>query len=163
MSRLVRLYAANFITNNSVLAAFNNLKTLDINTKKTAKNELLVIGNDTWACLSELEQYHDMKPFFEAVRKFCVVSTKKFVANFSFGDSLMKDLGIIQPVNTMSQMVSTLSDPASLQTLKEQFKDFQLSPSDLPSFAEYKAGDDVMQTWGLRQGFIGAKLGQWQY
>ena len=75
-----------------------------------------------------------------------MVSTKKFVANFSFGDSLMKDLGIIQPVNTISQMVSTLSDPASLQTLKEQFKDFQLSPSDLPSFAEYKAGDDVMQT-----------------
>ena len=43
-------------------------------------------------------------------------------------------------------MVSTLSDPASLQTLKEQFKDFQLSPSNLPSFAEYKAGDDVMRS-----------------
>lgn len=41
----------------------------------------------------------DIKPFFTAVRKFYVETIRK-MQKFPFGDSLMKDLAILQPDKT---------------------------------------------------------------
>ena len=100
---------------------------------------------------------HDTAPFFKAIRSFYVSSTKKMLVKFSFGDSLMKDLRIIQPEHTSSFSFNTITslakhfpqighnDAVSLQNLKEQFQDFKLSPNDLPTLAKYKAADVVMR------------------
>ena len=72
---------------------------------------------------------------------------------FPFEDSLLKDLGILQPNKASSYPVNTvlnlairfpqlnLADPESLDKLREEFLDFTLSPSDLPPPAEYSAAD----------------------
>ena len=115
------------------------------------------IGDDTWTSVSQLEHLYDTAPFFKAIRSFYVSSTKKMLVKFPFGDSLMKDLRIIQPEHTSSFSFNTitslakrfppigLNDAVSLQNLKEQFQDFKLSPNDLPTLAKYKAADVVMR------------------
>ena len=92
---------------------------------------------------------------FKAIRSFYVSSTKKMLVKFPFGDSLMKDLRIIQPehtslfsFNTITSLTKRfppigLNDAISLQNLKEQFQDFKLFPNDLPTLAKYKAADVV--------------------
>jgi hypothetical protein len=77
--------------------------------------------------------------------------------NFSFGDTLMKDLSMLQPENTslfpFSKIITlakrfpqiALSESASLDQLQEEFQDFKLSPGDLPSIVKYKAADGVMR------------------
>ena len=52
---------------------------------KQLSNEHLGIG-DTWVAVAELEQEHDTKPFFWAVRKFYVASLKKMLKKFPFGE-----------------------------------------------------------------------------
>ena len=49
--------------------------------------------------LAELEATHDTAPFFEAVRGFYISSTKKMLNKFPFGDTLLKDLSMLQPEN----------------------------------------------------------------
>ena len=70
---------------------------------------------------------------------------------FPFGDTLMKNLGILQPSKASSFPSSTvvnlakrfpqlgLSDSESFQCLKEEFMDYTLSPDDLPTPLTYNA------------------------
>ena len=52
-----------------------------------------------WASLAQLQEEHDLKPFFTAVRKFYIASTTKMIKKFPFCDSLLKDLGVLQPAS----------------------------------------------------------------
>ena len=78
MTRLVRLYASNFLTTDTVLAAGGNLRTPALD------DEELGIGSDTWVCIGELEAAHDTAPFFKAVSVY-VNSTKKMLNKFLLG------------------------------------------------------------------------------
>lgn len=63
---------------------------------------------------------------------------------FPFGDSILKDLGVLQPDKAPSYSASTilslakrfpqigLSDSEKLDQIVEEFNDFLLSPNDLP-------------------------------
>ena len=71
---------------------------------------------------------------------------------FPFGDSLMKDL-VVLPLRTASYSVNTifglaknfpqfnLADASSLDQLREELVDFQLSPADIPSLSMYEVAD----------------------
>ncbi len=60
-------------------------------------DENLGLGDSTWAALSEMEEEFDTKPFYQAVRDFYAASLNKMLKKFSFGDTILKDLGIINP------------------------------------------------------------------
>ena len=101
----------------------------------------------------ELEAERELKPFFSAVRKFFIASITKMLKKFPFGDSILKDLGVLQPQQTASYSIDTilglakrfpqldLADSASLDQLMEEFMDFILSHADLPSLTDYHAAD----------------------
>ena len=88
---------------------------------------------------------------------------------FPFGDSLMKDLGILQPNKTSEYPVSSvislakrfpqvgIDTPEMLDKLREEFLDFQLSPSHLPSPETYKAADG---TENPRAGLFWSQVGK---
>ncbi len=97
-SRLLRLYAANLLEPNVILAAGDNLNTINLDRTGQLTNENLGIGTATWLYLSELEQTQDIKPFFEVVRKFYVETIIKLLKKFPFEDSLMKDLAFCNPL-----------------------------------------------------------------
>ena len=61
-----------------------------------------------WVYLSELEETEDTKPFFAAVRKFYIATIRKMTKKFPFDDTLLKDLGILQPEKTSDHDVSTV-------------------------------------------------------
>ena len=143
MGRLVCLYAGNVLKKEVILGAGDNLKEIKMDASSQVTNELLGIGNDTWVSIAELEQEHDPKPFFTAIRKFYVVSVKKMLSKFPFGDTLMWNWAILNPSKTSSFPSSTvvalakrflqlgLSDSESIRCLEEEFMDFSLSPGDL--------------------------------
>ena len=151
--RLLRLYAANLLKSDVILAAGDNLKNLSLERRGQLTDENLGIGAATWSCLAVLESTHDLKPFFTSIRKFYCETIKKMQKKFPFDDSLMKDLGVLQPENTANYAVSTiislakrfpqldLAEDHILDDLREEFTDFQLSQSDLPSVSMYKAAD----------------------
>ena len=72
---------------------------------------------------------------------------------FPFGDSLLKDLGILQPnrvhlytVETVVKLAKcfpqlSLDDSQSIDCLREEIMDFLLSPGDLPPPVTYTASD----------------------
>jgi hypothetical protein len=150
MSRLTRLYAANLLQRNAITSEIQKLK-LDIGCQLPDEN--LGVGTDTWTCLSELQEEYDLKPFFTAVREFYTATLKKMLQKFPFGDSLLKNLSALQPdkTSTFSDDVLLglakrfsqlgLADANSLDCLREEFLDFCLSPSDLPTIQKYKAAD----------------------
>ena len=151
MSRLVRLYASNFLKREVILAAGDKLRELKLDLQNQVTNEHLAIGNDTWVSVAELEQEHDTKPFFSAVRNFYIATIQKMLNKFPFGDPLMKNLGILNP-NKATSFPSTvvtqlakrfpqlgLADSGSLRCLEEEFMDFTLSPADLPTSDTYNA------------------------
>lgn len=147
MCRLTRLYASNMLTVEAITAALSRLR---FDSDNQLDDESLGIGTDTWGHLAELEEEHEL---FSAVRKFYIASIKKMLSKFPFGDSLLKNLGVLQPEKTASYDVDTilslakrfpqlgLADAESLDQLREEFLDFKLSPTDLPSLVEYKAAD----------------------
>ena len=153
MSRLVRLYAGNFLKREVILAAGDNLSLLSLERDNQLHDEDLAIGTNRWTTIAELETEHDPKPFFAAVRNFYVATLKKMLLKFPFGDSLLKDLGVLQPEKTSSYPVATvlnlakrfpqldIADPESLEALREEFFDFTLSPQDLPAISTYHAAD----------------------
>ncbi len=153
MCRLTKLYAANVLKTDVITSASGNLRLLNLERESQLDDENLGVGIDTWTCIRELEEEHDPAPFFSAVRKFYTASLKKMLKKFPFGDSLLKDFGVLQPDKTASYSVDTivglakrfpqleLSSNESLDKLKEEFLDFQLSPGDLPPPSEYKAAD----------------------
>ena len=136
-----------------IVAAGDDLKDLNLDTASQVDDEHLGIGDDTWVSVAVLEEEHDPKPFYSAVRKFYPASLQKMIKKFPFGDPLMKNLEILHPDKTASFSVSTvvslakrfpqlgLSDAESLRLLCEEFMDFTLSPSDLPSTQTYNACD----------------------
>ena len=97
MNRLVRLYAANLLTTEAILEATDNLTLLNFDAINQLPDENLGIGDNTWVALAEVEQEYDTKSFFTSVRKFYLSSIKKMLKKFPFGDSLLNDLGILQP------------------------------------------------------------------
>ena len=151
INRLVRMYAVNVLTQNSVLQVGDKIHTIDLDKGENHKpDESMSIGTDTWVCVAELEEEMDMKPFFSAVRQFYLVTLKKMFKKFPFGDTILRDLGIVQPSKTDSYTVNTvhrlakrfpqieLASSDSLDCLAEEFTDFLLSPSDLPPLVYYK-------------------------
>ena len=94
-----------------------------------------------------------MNPFFSAVKQFYFATLQKMFKKFPFGDTILKDLGIVQPNKTDSYTVNTihrlakrfpqieLASSDSLDHLAEEFTDFLLSPSDLPPLTYYKDCD----------------------
>lgn len=110
------------------------------------------IADSTWLALAEIEEEHDTKPFFAAIRKVYLATIKKMLKKFPFGDTLLDDLGILQPEKAFSYQVATvlrlanrfpqleLATSQSLNCLKEEFSDFLLSPAELkPLITTYKA------------------------
>ncbi len=97
MTRLVRLYATNLLKTETITAAEDDLTSLNFTRDKQLDDEDLGIGNDTWACISALEEEMDVKPFFRAVRDFYIATIKKMLKKLPFSDSILKDLGIINP------------------------------------------------------------------
>ena len=136
MCRLTRLYAANVLKTDSITSVGSNLSLLRLERQNQLDDENLGVGSDTWVSLAELQEEYDLKPFFTAVRNFNVTSIKKMLQKFPFNDSLLKDLGVLQPEKTASYSVDTvlglakcfpqlgLADPESLDQLKEEFTDF---------------------------------------
>ena len=95
ISRLVKLYAFNILTTTSIEEAGDNLKNLKFDS--ILDTEHMGIGSQTWISIAGLEEEHDTKPFFDAVRNFYIKSTKKMIQKFPFGDSLLRDLDILLP------------------------------------------------------------------
>ena len=179
MNRFVKLYAANLLKKEALLEASDNLRLLNFDSSNQLSNENLGIGNSTWLVLAEVETEHDTKPFYVAVRKFYLATIKKMLKKFPFGDSILKDLGILQPEKTTSYDVSTvvslakrfpqldLNTSESLDLLKEEFTDFLLSQDDIeqpstyqawePNFSEYRHADKIEKA---RAGSFCWKVGQ---
>lgn len=180
MNRLVRLYAANLMTNEAILKATDNLKHLKFDATNQLPDENLGIGDNTWAAIAVVEQEHDTKPFFASIRRFYLSSIKKMLKKFPFGDSLLNDLGILQPDKVFTYQTNTvlrlakkfpqleLATPTCLDHLKEEFSDFLLSPSEIqpfittysawdPSFNPYRAAEKVEKS---RPGAFWHKIAQ---
>ena len=142
MCRLTSLYAANLLKTDAITSVGSNIHQISVECGSQLDDENLGVGSDTWKCITELEEEHDTKPFFTAVRNFYFASLKKMIQKFPFGDSLLKDLGVLQPEKTASYSVETvlglarrfpqleLADDESLDKLREEFTDFKLSPEE---------------------------------
>ncbi len=117
MTRLVRLYASLLLKTGTITAAEDDLTSLNFTRDKQLDDEDLGIGNDTWACISALEEEMDIKPFFRAVRDFDIATVKKMLKKFPFSDSILKDLGIINPEQVCSYSFSTVEKLAKTDTL----------------------------------------------
>ena len=151
MSRLVRLYASNLLKHECIVAASADLRKLSFKEEDQLADENLGVGDATWAFISELEEEFDPKPFFKAVRSFYIATLNKMLKKFPFGDTVLQDLGIINPENTSTYEFSTvtklvkrfqqlgLNDPESIDALRSEFNDFKLSVNDLPSVETYKS------------------------
>ena len=55
-SRLLKLYAGNILKKEVILAAGDNLKSLNLDKRDQLTDENLGIGTVTWVCLNELEE-----------------------------------------------------------------------------------------------------------
>lgn len=103
-----------------------------------------------------MEEEFDPKPYYAAVRKFYITSITKMLNKFPFGNSILKDLGIINPEKTCTYSFSTieslakrfpqldLADSESINALRDQFMDFKLSPAEHPAISVYRSatGDE---------------------
>lgn len=103
-----------------------------------------------------------MKPFFSAVKQFYLATLKKMFKKFPFGDTILKDLGIVQPNKTSSYTVNTVHrlakrfpqiELASSDSLDSLAEDFLLSPNDLPPRRYYKDCDGTEKPpWAILVG-----------
>ena len=147
MNRLVRLYASNLLKPATILAVGDNLSLLSFARTGQLLDENLGLGDNTWLHISDLEEEQDCKPFFTAVRSFYVATIQKMLKKFPFSDTILKDLGIINPLQVNSYSFDTiqrlakrfkqlgLADSASLDTLRDEFMDFTLSPRSSRRFS----------------------------
>ena len=157
MSRLVRLYASNLLKPEVIAAAGEDLSKINLHSSCQLSDENLGIGDDTWASIAVLEVVHDPKPFFTAIRTFYVATIQKMLKKFPFGDSLLKDLEIINPESVNTYFFPTvlslakrfpqigLSESSKLDKLWEEFMDFKLSPVHHPPIQQYKSADKSMR------------------
>ena len=93
----MRLYASNLLKPESILSVGDALTQLSFATKDQLADENLGIGNEAWIHLSSFEEEYDPKPFYNAVRGFYVSTLQKMLKKFPFGDSILKDLDVINP------------------------------------------------------------------
>ena len=96
-------------------------------------------------------------------------SAKKMLNKFPFNDALMKDLSVLHPEKAASFPISKivglakrfpqigLTDSVALDKLGEEFLDFTISPSDLPSVVKYKSADGTMRP---RAGLFWSEVGK---
>lgn len=159
MSRLVRLFASNILKPDTIHSV-DNLSHLSLARKDHLDDENLGVGTDTWAYLSAMEEDSDPKPFYTAVRNF-YVATLKMLKKFPFGDSILNDLGVINPEQVCANSVDIvkslatrfpqleLADAEALDQLQEEFMDFTLSPGDHPSVETYKSATGHEPRWCL--------------
>ncbi len=161
MSGLVSLYASNVLKPESITAVGEDLSKLSFASANQPADENLELGDSTWAALSEMEEEFDTKPFYQAVRAFYVASLNKMLKKFPFGDTILKDLGIINPGRTYNfTTIQTLAkhfpqlelaESASIDALRDEFMDFKLSPIEHPTVEMYKSatGDDKPRPGGF--------------
>lgn len=156
MSRLVKLFASNLLKPECIVAVGVDLSKLSYIDTDQLEDENLGLGNETWACISGIEGEFDPKPFYKAVRSFYIASLQKMIKKFPFKDSILKDLGIINPdkvgiyeFSTVEKLAKRfpqlgLSNPESIDALRNEFMDIKLSPTELPPIDTYKSatGDD---------------------
>lgn len=140
MSRLVRLFASNILKPGTICSV-DNLSHLSLARKDQLDDENLGVGTDTWTYLSAMEEDSDPKPFYTAVRNF-YVATLKMLKKLPFGDSILNNLGVINPEQVCAYSIDTvktlaarfpqleLADTEALDQLQEEFMDFTLSPGD---------------------------------
>ena len=77
MTRLVRLYASNLLKTETITAAEDDLTSFNFTRNKQLDDEDLGIGNDTWTCISALEEEIDTKPFSELFEIFILLLSRK--------------------------------------------------------------------------------------
>ena len=150
MSRLTRLYASNFMKQESITAVGDDLASLPLASPDSLLcKEDVGVGTNTWTALSEVQEELPLEPFFSAVKVFYVRTTEKLLKKFPFSDQLLKDLAVLNPlksagckpeaiVNLAKRFPQLkLTSPESLETLREEFTDFCLSPGDHPPVETY--------------------------
>ena len=93
-------------------AAEEDLSKINLHSSCPLSDENLGIGDDTWASIAILEVEHDPKRFFTAIRTFYAATIQKMLKK-PFGNSLLKDLDIINP-----ESVNTYSIPTVLSVAK---------------------------------------------
>ena len=101
MCRLTRLYAANVLQLETNLSRLSNLYQLGF--KQEGQLDEPGYSCDTRRIVSKLEEAHDIKIIFNAVRKFYVSLILKIQKSL-FRDSWLKDLGALQPERTASYL-----------------------------------------------------------
>ena len=104
--RLTKIYAVNSLTEEAVSKAGDKIHLVDMYKVKLCEN--LSIGYETWLCISTLEEEMDTKPFLLYVKAFYSATLQIFFKKFPFGDTILQDLGILQPIKTKSYTVSTI-------------------------------------------------------
>ena len=123
MSRLVRLYASNLLKPEYIVAVGDDLSKLNLATQNQLADENLGLGDATWTYIAEMEEELDPKPLFKAVRLFYVASIQKMLKKFPFGDSILKELGIINPDQFCSYNFTTI------ERLAKRFPQLRLNDS----------------------------------
>ena len=97
--RLTKIYVVNFLTEEAVRKAGDKIHLVDMD--KVTLYENLSIGDETWLCISALEEEMGTKPFL-CVKAFYSATLQKFFKKFPFGNTILQDLGIVQPTKTKS-------------------------------------------------------------
>ena len=77
MNRLVRLYSTNLLKPDVFQAANDNLSNLNLARRDQLSDESLGVGDATWTHIAQMEEEHDMKTFYTAVRSFYVATIQK--------------------------------------------------------------------------------------
>ena len=104
--RLTKVYTDYFLTEQAVRKAGDKKHLVDMDKVKLYEN--LSIGDETWLCISALEEEMDTKPFFCVSKLSTQLFFRIFLKKFQFGDTFLQDLGIVQPTKTMSYTTSTI-------------------------------------------------------
>ena len=149
------MYASNLLKPEAITAVRDYLSNLSFARTNQLADENLGLGNDTWVYLAGMDEEHDPKPLYVAVRSFYVATVKKMLKKFPFGDTILKDFGIINPDKVTTYSFQTIKSLAkrfsqldlaaseSIDSLREEFMGFTLSPADHPVVDTYKSATGV--------------------
>ena len=107
--------------------AGDKIHVVDMDKVKLYEN--LSIGDETWLCISALEEEMDTKPFFLCVIAFYSATLQKFFKKFPWFPRI------------------ELDSPDSLHLLAQELTDFLLYPEDLPALRYNKDCNGVVGSW----------------